>query len=103
MIGPEQIIERPLGKNHDDGEPTRVIYEAELGVVIGKEVASLCHSFVLSHSCLVSHSPNLTVALSHVCCASQCKDVSEQDAADYVHGYTCVNDVTAPRYQMRCC
>merc|ERR1712166_592731 len=35
VIGPEQIIERPLGKNHDDGEPTRVIYEAELGVVIG--------------------------------------------------------------------
>jgi len=63
VIGPEQIIERPLGKNHDDGEPTRVIYEAELGVVIGKE----------------------------------CKNVSEQDAADYVHGYTCVNDVTAPR------
>jgi len=63
VIGPGDTVLRPLGKNHDDGEPTRVIYEAELGVVIGKE----------------------------------CKDVSEAEAADYVFGYTCVNDVTAPR------
>ncbi len=39
----------------------RVIFEAELGVVIGKT----------------------------------CSAVSENDAADYVFGYTCVNDVTA--------
>lgn len=39
----------------------RVIYEAELGVVIGK----------------------------------QCTNVTAESAADYVFGYTCVNDVTA--------
>ena len=39
----------------------KVIFEGELGVVIGK----------------------------------RCKEVSEADAADFVFGYTCVNDVTA--------
>jgi len=39
----------------------KVLFEGELGVVIGKE----------------------------------CKDVSETDAAKYIFGYTCVNDVTA--------
>jgi len=40
----------------------RVIFEGELGVVIGKA----------------------------------CKQVSEADANDYIFGYTCVNDTTAP-------
>jgi len=39
----------------------KVVFEGELGVVIGKE----------------------------------CKDVAEADAAKYIFGYTCVNDVTA--------
>lgn len=39
----------------------KVIYEGELGIVIGRE----------------------------------CKEVSEDEAADYIFGYTCVNDVTA--------
>ncbi len=39
----------------------RVVFEGEIGVVIGK----------------------------------RCKEVSESEAADYVFGYTCVNDVTA--------
>lgn len=40
---------------------TRVFYEAELGIVIGR----------------------------------QCRDVSEDEASNYIFGYTCVNDVTA--------
>lgn len=63
VVGPEDRIYRPLGKNKDDGAPVRVIYEAELGMLIGK----------------------------------RCSCVSESDALDYVFGYTCVNDVTAPR------
>eukprot|EP00658_Telonema_sp_P-2_P056305 TRINITY_DN4476_c0_g1_i2.p1 TRINITY_DN4476_c0_g1~~TRINITY_DN4476_c0_g1_i2.p1 ORF type:complete len:277 (+),score=67.86 TRINITY_DN4476_c0_g1_i2:172-1002(+) len=63
VIGPGDPVWRPLGKNRDDGAPVRVIYEAELGLVIKKE----------------------------------CKCVSEEEAADYVLGYTCVNDVTAPK------
>ena len=46
---------------HPQGYDGRLIYEGELGVVIGKT----------------------------------CKNVSREDAADYVLGYTCVNDVTA--------
>ena len=54
---------------HPHGEPIRrpksydgkIIYEGELGVVIGK----------------------------------QCSMVSEAEAADYIFGYTCINDVTA--------
>src|SRR5574341_529832 len=43
------------------GYEGKVVFEGELGVVIGKP----------------------------------CKDVAEADAADYIFGYTCVNDVTA--------
>ena len=39
----------------------KVVYEGELGIVIGKE----------------------------------CKEVSEDEADDYIFGYTCINDVTA--------
>ena len=46
---------------HPDDYDGRLIYEGELGVVIGKT----------------------------------CKSVSRDEAADYVHGYTCINDVTA--------
>ncbi|MDH5354374.1 MAG: fumarylacetoacetate hydrolase family protein [Gammaproteobacteria bacterium] len=46
---------------HPQGYDGRLIYEGELGVVIGKT----------------------------------CKNVSREEAADYVLGYTCVNDVTA--------
>ena len=46
---------------HPVGYDGRLIYEGELGVVIGKT----------------------------------CKNVSRESAADYVLGYTCVNDVTA--------
>ena len=46
---------------HPAGYDGRLIYEGELGVVIGKT----------------------------------CKNVSRENAADYVQGYTCVNDVTA--------
>jgi 2-keto-4-pentenoate hydratase/2-oxohepta-3-ene-1,7-dioic acid hydratase in catechol pathway len=49
------LIRRPA---YYDG---RIIYEGELGVVIGKA----------------------------------CRNVSEQEAEDYIFGYTCVNDVTA--------
>ena len=55
VIGPEQTIYRPLGHQG------RVIFEAELGIVIG----------------------------------SKCRKVSESEAAEYIFGYTCVNDVTA--------
>lgn len=54
-LAPGAAIRKPASY---DG---RVIFEAELGVVIGKA----------------------------------CRDVSEAEAADYVFGYTCVNDVTA--------
>lgn len=50
-----QVIRRP---NSYSG---KVVYEGELGIVIGKE----------------------------------CKEVSEDDADDYIFGYTCINDVTA--------
>ena len=46
---------------HPDGYDGRLIYEGELGVVIGKT----------------------------------CKSVSRENIADYIFGYTCVNDVTA--------
>ncbi len=46
---------------HPEGYDGRIIYEGELGVVIGKT----------------------------------CKNVSREDVADYVLGYTCINDVTA--------
>jgi len=46
---------------HPAGYDGRIIYEGELGVVIGKT----------------------------------CKGVSRDEVADYVHGYTCINDVTA--------
>ncbi|MFT5658150.1 MAG: 2-keto-4-pentenoate hydratase/2-oxohepta-3-ene-1,7-dioic acid hydratase in catechol pathway [Gammaproteobacteria bacterium] len=46
---------------HPEGYDGRLIYEGELGVVIGKT----------------------------------CKNVSREQAADYVLGYTCINDVTA--------
>ena len=46
---------------HPEGYDGRLIYEGELGVVIGKT----------------------------------CKNVSRDDIADYVLGYTCINDVTA--------
>ena len=46
---------------HPSGYEGRIIYEGELGVVIGK----------------------------------RCKDVSVEQAAEYVLGYTCINDVTA--------
>lgn len=46
---------------HPEGYDGRLIYEGELGVVIGKT----------------------------------CKNVSRDEAADYVLGYTCINDVTA--------
>lgn len=61
VIGPQDVIRRP--RQPAGGEPVRVIYEAELGVVIGKE----------------------------------CNEISEEEAADHVFGYTCVNDVTAPK------
>jgi len=50
-----QHIERP--SNYDG----KIIFEGELGIVIGKE----------------------------------CRSVSESEAADYIFGYTCINDVTA--------
>ena len=46
---------------HPNGYEGRLIYEGELGVVIGKT----------------------------------CKDVSRENIADYIFGYTCINDVTA--------
>jgi 2-keto-4-pentenoate hydratase/2-oxohepta-3-ene-1,7-dioic acid hydratase in catechol pathway len=46
---------------HPPGYKGRIIYEGELGVVIGK----------------------------------RCKDVTIEQAAEYVLGYTCINDVTA--------
>jgi 2-keto-4-pentenoate hydratase/2-oxohepta-3-ene-1,7-dioic acid hydratase in catechol pathway len=46
---------------HPDGYDGRLIYEGELGVVIGKT----------------------------------CKGVSRENIADYIFGYTCINDVTA--------
>jgi 2-dehydropantoate 2-reductase len=55
FCGPETPIERP--KSYAG----RIVYEGELGVVIGKK----------------------------------CTMVSEAEAADYIFGYTCVNDVTA--------
>jgi 2-keto-4-pentenoate hydratase/2-oxohepta-3-ene-1,7-dioic acid hydratase in catechol pathway len=55
ILGSGATIERPASY---DG---RVIFEGELGVVIGKP----------------------------------CKDVSMDEVADYVFGYTCVNDATA--------
>jgi 2-keto-4-pentenoate hydratase/2-oxohepta-3-ene-1,7-dioic acid hydratase in catechol pathway len=55
VIGPDAPIQRP------QSYPGKIIYEGELGVVIGR----------------------------------RCKDVEIGDAAGYVFGYTCVNDVTA--------
>lgn len=46
---------------HPEGYDGRIIYEGELGVVIGKT----------------------------------CKSVSRENIADYILGYTCINDVTA--------
>lgn len=54
-LAPGGTIRKPSGYNG------RVIYEAELGIVIGKT----------------------------------CKEVDEDDAGDFIFGYTCVNDVTA--------
>jgi 2-keto-4-pentenoate hydratase/2-oxohepta-3-ene-1,7-dioic acid hydratase in catechol pathway len=54
-IGPDGAIVRP------SGYAGKIVYEGELGIVIGK----------------------------------RCKDVAPGDAADYIFGYTCVNDVTA--------
>ncbi len=55
VIGPGDTIYRPKGHSG------RVIFEAELGVVIGK----------------------------------RCSNISADEAADVIFGYTCVNDVTA--------
>jgi len=55
VIGPDQPIRRP------SGYAGKIVYEGELGIVIGK----------------------------------LCKEVSPGDAADYIFGYTCVDDVTA--------
>lgn len=55
VSGPGDAIERPTGY------AGKILYEGELGVVIGR----------------------------------RCKDVSLEDAARHVFGYTCVNDVTA--------
>lgn len=55
VIGPQQTIYRPRGHQG------RVIFEAELGIVIGHE----------------------------------CRDITADQAHDYIFGYTCVNDVTA--------
>jgi len=55
VIGPGQTIYRPRGHQG------RVIFEAELGIVIG----------------------------------STCQEISEEEAVQYIFGYTCVNDVTA--------
>jgi 2-keto-4-pentenoate hydratase/2-oxohepta-3-ene-1,7-dioic acid hydratase in catechol pathway len=55
VIGPAAPIQRPRSY------PGKIVYEGELGVVIGR----------------------------------RCKDVEIGDAAGYVFGYTCVNDVTA--------
>ena len=55
IIGPGETIFRPRGHSG------RVIFEAELGIVIGKT----------------------------------CRQITTQQADDYIFGYTCVNDVTA--------
>jgi 2-keto-4-pentenoate hydratase/2-oxohepta-3-ene-1,7-dioic acid hydratase in catechol pathway len=55
FIGSGETIRRP--RSYEG----RVIFEGEIGIVIGK----------------------------------RCKEVSESEVADYVFGYTCVNDVTA--------
>ena len=55
VAGPEEVIRPPAGY------AGRVIYEGELGLVIGR----------------------------------RCKDVSEEEAASAIFGFTCVNDVTA--------
>jgi len=55
VIGPGQTIYRPRGHQG------RVIFEAELGIVLG----------------------------------STCREISEEEAGQYIFGYTCVNDVTA--------
>jgi 2-keto-4-pentenoate hydratase/2-oxohepta-3-ene-1,7-dioic acid hydratase in catechol pathway len=55
VIGPGETIYRPRGHQG------RVIFEAELGIVIG----------------------------------STCQEISEEEAVQYIFGYTCVNDVTA--------
>ena len=55
VIGPQQTIYRPRGHQG------RVIFEAELGIVIGRE----------------------------------CRNITADQAHDYIFGYTCVNDVTA--------
>lgn len=54
-LGTDSVIHRP--KSYDGP----VVYEGEIGIVIGKE----------------------------------CKEVAESDIADYIFGYTCINDVTA--------
>ena len=58
VIGPGQNIYRPRGHQG------KVIFEAELGIVIG----------------------------------SKCREVSKLEAAEYIFGYTCVNDVTAVEF-----
>lgn len=55
LAGPCDIIQRP------DGYGGKIVYEGELGIVIGK----------------------------------RCSNVNVEEAAGYVFGYTCVNDVTA--------
>ena len=55
VIGPGQTIYRPRGHQG------RVIFEGELGIVLG----------------------------------STCREISEEEAGQYIFGYTCVNDVTA--------
>jgi 2-keto-4-pentenoate hydratase/2-oxohepta-3-ene-1,7-dioic acid hydratase in catechol pathway len=55
VIGPNEPIVRP------SGYAGKIVYEGELGIVIGK----------------------------------RCKDIDPGTAADYIFGYTCVNDVTA--------
>jgi len=62
VVGPGENIIYPAG-----GITSRVDYEAELGIVIGKKA----------------------------------KNVKTQAAADYILGYTCVNDVTARDLQAR--
>jgi len=62
FIKPESCVSHHCAEIiHPEGYDGRLIYEGELGVVIGKT----------------------------------CKNVSREEAADYVLGYTCINDVTA--------
>lgn len=56
-LGPDGVIHRP--KSYDGP----VVYEGEIGIVIGKE----------------------------------CREVPENEIADHIFGYTCINDVTAAK------